>query len=311
MAEINLIKIEGKPLEKLIDVISKGIGTLYKPRAIRNEADAESYKIEVIERAKSKALAEGKEIEANSLERMQERIIYQEQRKQNNIENVAQIAAEQIIQEQIISDEPVNEDWSTRFFNIVEDISDEEMQKLWGRILANEVAKPKSYSLRTLELVKNLTKDEADVFIKFANLRITDGNDHFIINPDNGEFIKNQFNITFSDRLLLTELGLIVSENDLQFSFNDTKSVKMNHFLHYGDKTIHFQREEGTDKQDMPVLVFTRSGIEISKLITQDVNIKYIEKLCSIFKKPTVKIEYGDLVYFNGQPTVLNRTEYN
>ena len=42
MPEINLIKLEGKPFEKLIEVISKGIGTLYKPRAIRKEADSKA-----------------------------------------------------------------------------------------------------------------------------------------------------------------------------------------------------------------------------------------------------------------------------
>ncbi|UUW11213.1 hypothetical protein NLG42_10480 [Flavobacterium plurextorum] len=42
----------GKPIEKLIDVISEGIGVLYKPRAIRKEADAEAYKIIAIKKAK-------------------------------------------------------------------------------------------------------------------------------------------------------------------------------------------------------------------------------------------------------------------
>ena len=38
MPDLNVVKIEGKPIEKLIEVISKGIGTIYKPRAIRREA---------------------------------------------------------------------------------------------------------------------------------------------------------------------------------------------------------------------------------------------------------------------------------
>ena len=73
-----------------------------------------------------------------------------------NIDNVTQIAAEQLSQEDFVSEEPVEEDWTTRFFNIVEDISDEEMQRLWGKILAGEVKQPKSYSLRTLELLKKI-----------------------------------------------------------------------------------------------------------------------------------------------------------
>ena len=33
------INIDGKPLEKLIEVVSNGIGTLYRPRKIRKEAE--------------------------------------------------------------------------------------------------------------------------------------------------------------------------------------------------------------------------------------------------------------------------------
>lgn len=54
MPEFNLIKLEGKPFEKLIEVISNGIGTLYKPRSIRKEADAKAYEIGIIESAKQK-----------------------------------------------------------------------------------------------------------------------------------------------------------------------------------------------------------------------------------------------------------------
>ena len=159
MTEINLIKVDGKPIEKLIEVISQGIGTLYKPNAIRKEAEAKAYEIEIIERAKSKALAEGKEIDADTFERIQERLIHKELKRQKSIDTVSQIAADQLKHETTVSEEPVNEDWTTRFFNIVEDISDEEMLNLWGRILAGEVKRPKTYSIRTLEFIKNLSKE--------------------------------------------------------------------------------------------------------------------------------------------------------
>lgn len=312
MAEINLIKIDGKPLEKLIDVISKGIGTVYRPRAIRKEAEAKSYEIEIIERAKSKALAEGKEIDADVYERIQERLLHKETKRQNNIDSVSQIAAEQLSQEKTISDEPVDDDWSARFFNIVEDISDEEMQNLWGRILAGEVKQPKSYSLRTLELLKNLSKEEASIFTKFANIRLASGDKHLIYNADNGKFLETEFGITFSDRLLLTELGLIASENNLEFSFNPTNKVKTTNLLSYGNKGIVLHRAEDTPKQALQVLVFTKTGIELSRLVSQPFNENYIEKVCSSFKHPNVKIEYGDLVQMpNGQIMLFNKIEYN
>ena len=95
---MGLITFEGKPIEKLIEVISQGIGTLYKPRAIRKEAEAEAYKIGIIEKAKANAIAEGKIIDLELYENIQERILHQETRKQINIDNIAQIAANQLNQ---------------------------------------------------------------------------------------------------------------------------------------------------------------------------------------------------------------------
>lgn len=310
MPEINLIKFEGKPLEKLIDVISKGIGTLYKPRAIRKEADSKAYEIEIIEQAKSKAIAEGKELEAETYLRIQERLLFNETERQKSIDNVVEIAAEQLKNEDNISQEPVDKDWSKRFFNIVQDISDEEMQSLWGRILAGETKQPNSYSKRTLELLKNLSKNEAEIFTKFAELKVVAAN-CVIWNNDNGTFLKNEFNITFNDRLLMTELGLISSKNNLEFSFPPTKTHKSTNVLEYGNKGIVLHREENTPKQGIQVLVFTKTGIELSKLIEPKANLNYIKQICGSFANPKVKIEYGDLLKVSGRMMLLNKTEFN
>lgn len=310
MSDVNVVKVEGKPLEKLIDVISKGIGTIYKPRAIRKEAEAKAYEIEIIERAKAKALSEGKLIEADTIDKIQERVIYKETRRQENIENVTQIAAQQLSQEESVSDEPVDDDWTTRFFNIIEDISNEEMQVLWGRILAGEIKQPKSYSLRTLDVLKNLTFEEANIFTKFAQIKLTAGDTNMIYNQDNGAFLESEFGITFKDRLLLTELGFIASENNLEFSFFSTQAMKIN-FIEYGKKGIFLKREANTPKQAISVLVFTKIGVELSKLIEQTTNENYIKKVCSGFKHPNVKITYGDLLNFpDGTVRLFNPIEY-
>lgn len=309
MPEINLIKLEGKPFEKLINVISKGIGTLYRPRAIRKEADSRAYEIGVIEKAKSKALAEGNELEAETYLRIQERLLFKENERQKSIDNVVEIAAEQLKNEDNISEEPVDKDWSKRFFNIVQDITDEEMQGLWGRILAGETKKPNSYSKRTLEVLKNLSKEEAEIFTKFAELKI-EVNNSVIWNNDNGKFIEKEFGITFNDRLLMTELGLLSSENNLEFSFRPTNNDKQTIIMYYGNKGIVFYREENTPKQSNQVLVFTRIGIELSKLIEPKPNKNYIEKICSSFAIDKVRIEYGDLMINNKGTFLLNKTEY-
>ena len=48
------------------------------------------------------------------------------------------------------------------------------MRVLWGKILAGEVRKPNSFSLRTLETLRNMSTDDAKLFSKLCgfNCRI-------------------------------------------------------------------------------------------------------------------------------------------
>jgi hypothetical protein len=46
------------------------------------------------------------------------------------------------------------------------------MQELWGRILSGEVTKPGSYSLKTLEFMRNITKSDADLIVEMAKLAV-------------------------------------------------------------------------------------------------------------------------------------------
>ncbi|PIB28125.1 hypothetical protein BFP78_15710 [Gaetbulibacter sp. 5U11] len=292
MPEINLIKLDGKPFEKLIEVISNGIGTLYRPRSIRKDADAKAYEIGIIESAKSKALAEGKESEAETYIRIQERLLFTEVERQKNIDNVVEIAAEQLGQEKNVSEEPVNKDWSKRFFNIVEDVSDEEMQSIWGRILAGEIKNPESYSLRTLEVLKNLSKKEAETFMKFASLAINSSGVSFILNFKNEKLLEENYKLNFGDRLLLEELGFLTA-NDLQFKILATKEQKSQVYFVIGNSIILLEKPENQPEQQLQVLVFTKIGKELLKLINSSANIDYIQLLASKIRKENYNIKHG------------------
>jgi len=278
MGEFNLIKIDGKPIEKLLDVVSKGIGKIYLPRAKRKEADAKAYEIEVIERAKAKAYLNRQEIEQDLLDRIEERILYRELKKQKNIDAVTMIAAEELYNENNISDIPVDEDWTVRFFNVVEDVSDEMMQQLWGRILAGEVKSPNSFSIRTIECLKNITKQEAELFTKTANFVFIYNNEPFIFTGDNLEvIIKNDFSL--EEALILMELGLLQSETNLVLDLkSETKDKEM--LFVFGKDIIKVIKKANTEKQQIPILGLTRAGKELLKLLTITPIDVYINNFC-------------------------------
>ena len=54
-----------------------------------------------------------------------------------------------------------NFDWFLRFFECASNISNEDMQVLWARILSGETYNRGSFSLRTIELLRNMSYEEA------------------------------------------------------------------------------------------------------------------------------------------------------
>ena len=167
------------PTSKLISTVSAGIGKLYEPTHIKRIAKAKAEEIKLISGVMEECSVIPTQYNDGSLtlnntdwdnfvRRTQGRMAFQELQKQNNIECVVAKAYNILENEQTCSDEPVEQGWINRFFDSVADVSDDDLQKLWGKVLAGEIKQPNSYSLRTLETLKNLSRYEAELFRKIA-----------------------------------------------------------------------------------------------------------------------------------------------
>lgn len=68
---------------------------------------------------------------------------------------------------------PPDKEISKNFFNRWRDeaklVDDDYAQSIWGRILAEEIRQPETISLRTLDVLKNLSMAEANLFDKMGN----------------------------------------------------------------------------------------------------------------------------------------------
>jgi hypothetical protein len=128
-----LVDINTDGLAKLTQTIGNWLGL--EARAIERNAEAEAYaavrKVDA-ENAATLIRLQGEEQVANYM-------LAREKRKMNNVQNVVEQAQQHFVEGEQVSREPVNQDWVNRFFTIVEDVSDVEMQQLWARILAGEV----------------------------------------------------------------------------------------------------------------------------------------------------------------------------
>ncbi len=304
----SLINFDGKPVEKLIEVVSQAIGTLYRPISIRKEAKAKAFEIEVLEKAKSKALAESKFMDADTLHIIEQKFLHQQLKKQSNIDQIIDVAIDQVSQEEEISKEPIDSDWSTRFFNIAEDISNEEMQQLWGRILAGEVKTPGSFSLRSLDLLKNLTKEEAEIFTKFAELKVNSPQIDFI--PYNDKlFLEKEFSIKYKDILLMSELGLLIHQTDLGIISQGT-GKSYNELFKNGEMGIFVETSANNSRSNLKILSFTKIGSELSTLITFPPNAKYLNYICKALSTPFTEIKVGKFEIKDGNQILTNAVDF-
>jgi len=297
-----LIRIDGKAVEKLIDVISKGIGKLYTPRAIRKEADAKAYEIVTIEKAKALAKANGLEIEQDTLDKMQERILFREINKQKNIDAVSLMAAKELENVNNISEESVDNDWTVRFFNIVENISDSDMQTLWARILAGEVKEPNSYSIHTLEFLRNMTKAEAELFTYCANYVIQNGANSFIFNKDK---VLVQNGLCFEKILELNDLGLIQVHSNLELEFaTSQKDVEL--IFCTGNKIIKAIKKAGSPVLKLPCYTLTKIGGELLKLLKPVAVEPYVKEFSLYLENTGITACYAQIVSFNDDKTITH-----
>lgn len=128
-----------------------------------------------------------------------------ESRYQNNVDEVVYRSVKYIQED--AKPENVDEDKISILFENVKHISKNEAQEIWAKVLAREINEPESISKRTMELLKNITLKEAQIFSKVASLALESFGDYFFLK--NNGFLKNEFDIKFEDLILLKDLGLI------------------------------------------------------------------------------------------------------
>jgi hypothetical protein len=206
--------------------------------------------------------------ESNLLERSEKRQSSQKIKAQTNIEKVAIVAAGKLEGDSEVNADEVDEDWVNRFFRIVEDVSNEKMQILWGRILAGEVKRPGSFSLRTLNLLQNLTRTDADLITKIGSFVIYKSN--YPIVYRNG--IVLELGLNFKEILHLQEIGILHASDH-----NTTQLYGGMIILKYFTEHVFISSFGLHNNETLPICTFTQPGREILNLISPIPNPDYFD----------------------------------
>ena len=301
------ITVKVPALEKLLDYAASGIGAVAGPmlapwkahkeaKARHIEATAQADSLRLIAEAQAKArrslvAPDGAvsgilEIRPDDIE---QRIEFQERKRQANIVSVIRDAAEELGDKEIPDHEP-DHDWTARFFDCVQDVSSEDMRGLWAKILSGEVESPGRTSLRTLDILRNMTARDARLFKEVCDLVI---DDYYIFCPD--EYRKNHDVLMYGKIIHLNNCGLLNEGPFLSRNIEFTGSEKFIDLL-YQDYILRISPTKKLTTLSMPIVLLTSSGGEICKILDCSIQFEYLQFIAKFLRANNCDLSYARVV---------------
>lgn len=226
-------------------------------------------------------------------------------RERVNVDQVTEIAAAELKSEPLppANDQapeaaPISEDWLNAFESEAAQMSSEQMQRLFGKILAGEIRRPSSYSIKTVKLMAQLDNQAATLFGLFCSLAIslrvpgsTKIYDARVVSMgDVGSNSLSAYGLSFDTLNILLEYGLIISEYNSTMDYrmavarNNQVSVPM---IHQNTVWGLVPKVVPLAAQEFRVIgvAFSRSGQELMSIVDIEPNEAYTAALKNFFKQ--------------------------
>ncbi|MEJ2765853.1 TIGR03899 family protein [Photobacterium sp. MCCC 1A19761] len=157
------------------------------------------------------------------LERARLREHNEVKRQQENLEQITKLAYDSCGEEKAGIPDP---DWIHYFLSIAKNIRSTAMQKLWSRVLKQEITTPGTTSIHTLDTLRKMTQREAQMFHRACMLACHFGGDEHkklltgvtprqtalaLFRPRPTDKLPlGSFQLPYSSLLILMDLGLIL-----------------------------------------------------------------------------------------------------
>ncbi|MBW4528175.1 MAG: DUF2806 domain-containing protein [Phormidium tanganyikae FI6-MK23] len=241
-------------------------------------------------------------------------------REQANLDMVSEIAARQIQQQAVLPKPefdataevpPINEDWLNNFEKQASQKSTEEMQILFGRILAGEIQKPSSFSIKTVNLLGELDSGVAALFMQLCSLCVClKAEDHYVdarVMSLAGNAASNalrNYGLNFDQLNILQEHDLIISDYNSYFDYRMCVARKAGGVSNLVAFPFHYQNKDyaflpiGERSEDQALQLYgvalSKSGKELLRIIEIQPSEDYTRALTDYFVRQNLQmIEIG------------------
>lgn len=319
MVDVNL---NVPALEKLVEYTASGIGAvagpMLAPWKARKEAEAQLIEsrahagsLKLIADAQAEArhsLAATDQAGRGVLEidhdGIRQRIEFQERKRQANIASVVREAAAGLGDKEVPAHEP-DPDWTARFFDGVQDVSSEDMRKIWAKILSGEVEEPGRTSLRTLSILRDMSQRDAEAFSALMEYRISEFIFEGWIEPPIAKKLSSSFK-------LLLHTGLVYPIHPTVFSMRDLVLGDNGEYVEeYCGHVLRVEGPPGTsiDPMNLSLNALTPSGEELTRYCGNEPNFDYLSRFSHFLESRGCKLQLAPIVLRDSDGTLHFRPE--
>lgn len=218
--------------------------------------------------------------------------------EQINVDDISKIALNELETKEAVepsTDDTISDDWLNSFEKEAATKSSEEMKLLFGKVLANEIRKPSSFSIRTIKLLSQLDNDAASLFVRLCSTAVSLRAGNYVIDGRvvslNGNATQNslsKYGLSFDHLNILFEYGLIASDYNCYHGYepviaqdNTVAATLYHQNKHYGlvpidpNKKIHELRLSG--------VALSKAGKELLSIVDIEPSDLYLNDLVSFF----------------------------
>ncbi|MGO5113460.1 DUF2806 domain-containing protein [Candidatus Avoscillospira sp. LCP25S3_F1] len=192
----------------------------------------------------------------------------------------------------------VDDEWLERFIDSAKFVSDEQVQLLWGNILAKEFEQPSSTPPSVIRILSEITPRYARVFQVICNLAVyivpvdTTGKimpaQRHIILPVDYSYLA-QYGINFSELNELQMLGLIQFDPSIGYVIQYNSELNPKLHLIYGEKTATVLQYKDRHFPSGAVML-TRAGKAIARFSETEIIEGHYDAVCNFLKKNKVEL---------------------
>lgn len=184
----------------------------------------------------------------------------------------------------------INQDWLYRWRDYAGEVSNTELQDVWGRLLAGELKSPGSFSLRTMDFIRNLSQSEAQKIMTLSQFVVG----QFVFR-DAEDLLRNA-GVDLNFLLAMQQLGIIagVESLGLEVTLTSGEQTRFVLALTSNSMALIVTGDDPSLRLKLPCYTLTSIGREVLTLANVAPNIDYLELVGKHMLNQSVNVQLAE-----------------